>query len=127
MTMKESDLDAAIAQTLRDEDEALYTEFREQGLFSQFMSVFRGPTGWVSVASLIAGSALNALFFFAVYKFFTLAEMEARLTWFAIGWFSALMVGFMKVWFFIRMESNRTLRAIQRLELRLVRRARGEP
>ena len=116
-----NDLDRQIEEALDAEDRAMFAELGEQGLLGQFESVLKGKMAWVSVASMIFGSILTFIFFYAAWKFFTIEGVEARLTWFAIGWYCAIMVAFMKVWFWMRMESNRVMREIKRVELQLSR------
>lgn len=116
-----SELDRQIEEALDAEDRALYEELGEQGLFGQFVSAYKGKMGWVSVATTFVGFILVVVFFYAAWKFFTLDDIEARVTWGAIGWYTAIMVAFMKVWFWMRMESNRVLREIKRIELQLAR------
>lgn len=115
------DLDKEIERALSEEDIALAQQFEELGLIGQFKSVFQGKMGWVSVASMIAGTILNFLFLYAAWKFFTLPATEDKVFWGGIAWFSAIMVAFMKVWFWMRMESNRVIREIKRLELQVAR------
>ena len=115
------DLDRKIEEALSAEDRRMLEQFGEQGLLGQFAGAFRGKMGWVSVASLIVGIVLQVVFFIAVWKFFTNTGVDARIFWGAIGWFTAMMVAFMKVWFWMRMETNRVLREIKRLELQIAR------
>ncbi len=115
------DLDKKISEALSVEDRNILNEFEEQGLIGQFRTVFQGKMGWVSIASLIVGAAIQLIFFYAAWKFFTVPELDARVFWGAVGWFTAMMVAFMKVWFWMRMESNRVLREVKRLELQVAR------
>ena len=114
-----TDIDREIEKALSAEDKAMLEQFEEFGLIGQFKSVFRGKLAWVSIASMIAGTIINLIFFYAAWKFFTISEMESRIFWGAIAWFSAIMVAFMKVWFWMRMESNRVIRELKRLELQV--------
>ena len=116
-----TDLDRMIEEALDAEDRVIMEKYGEQGLFGQFKSVFHGKTAWVSIVSVIAGTLINIIFFYAAWKFFTTTGLDARVTWGAIAWFAAIMVAFMKVWFWMRMESNRILRELKRIELQIVR------
>ena len=116
-----SNLDDEIAKALSAEDLALSKEFEDLGLFGHFKSLFRGKDAWVSVLSIIFGTILNVLFFYAAWKFFTAAEVNSKLLWGGGAWFLATMVAFMKVWFWMRMESNRVIREVKRLELQVAR------
>jgi len=116
-----TDLDKQIQEALDAEDRALFDELGEQGLLGQFASVFKGKMGWVSAASVLVGTILTAASFYAAWNFFTIPDADAKLGWGALAWFLMTMVAFMKVWFWMRMESNRVLREIKRVELQLAR------
>ncbi len=115
------ELDRKIEEALNEQDRALLDQFPEQGLIGQFKSVFHGSMAWVSVMSMLFGTVLTIAFFYAAWKFFNVADIDARLLWGGGAWFLATMVAFMKVWFWMRMESNRVLREVKRLELQIAR------
>jgi len=106
---------------LSAEDLALSKKFEDIGLYGHFKSLFRGKDAWVSVLSIIFGTILNGLFIYAGWKFFTVADINSKLLWGGGAWFLMTMVAFMKVWFWIRMESNRVIREVKRLELQVAR------
>lgn len=116
-----TELDRQIEEALDAEDRVLAKELEELGLFGQFKSLFQGKLAWVSASSMIFGTILNIAFFFAAWKFLSIPDIDSRIFWGAIGWFTAMMVAFMKVWFWMRMESNRVLRELKRVELQLAR------
>lgn len=116
-----SELDRQIEEALDAEDQLLFDQLGEQGLLGQFADAFKGKTGWVSVMSTIVGAILTAGSFYAAWKFLTIADADAKVGWGALAWFLMTMVAFMKVWFWMRMESNRILREIKRVELQLAR------
>ena len=118
------DIDEEIKRALSKEDQAFAKQFEEMGPIGQFKSIFQGKMGWISTASLIFGTILQVIFFYAVWKFFTIDAVDAlndKLHWGGIAWFTAIMLGFMKVWMFIRMDGNRVTREIKRVELQIAR------
>ncbi|NNE58830.1 MAG: hypothetical protein HKN36_12050 [Hellea sp.] len=115
------DIDLEIKKALSDEDQALVSHFEELGLFSYFKSLFRGKDAWVTILSIFFGIILQILFFYSAYKFFVTTDTNLKILWGGGAWFSAMMVAFMKVWFWMRMESNRVIREIKRVELQVAR------
>ena len=116
------DLDKEIEKALSKEDLEFVGQFEELGLFTYFKSLFRGKDAWVSFLSIFVGVIIQILFFYSAYKFFvTTDDMNAKILWGAGAWFAAIMVAFMKVWLWMRMESNRVIREIKRLELQVAR------
>ena len=116
-----SNLDDEIAKALSAEDLTLSKQFEDLGLFGHFKTLFKGKDAWVTILSVIFGTILNVLFFYAAWKFFTVTDVNSKLLWGGGAWFLATMVAFMKVWFWMRMESNRVIREVKRLELQVAR------
>ena len=115
------ELDKKIEAALNAEDRALMAEFGEQGLWGQWFSVYDGKMRWIAVYATVI---TFVLFFAAVYcgwKFFSADAAIDAARWGAGAGMLMIMVGFIKVWFWMRMESNRILREVKRLELQIVR------
>jgi len=116
-----NDIDREIEKALSEEEQSLILQFEDLGLFTYFKSLFRGKDAWVTILSIIFGIILQILFFYCVYKFIVVAETDSKILWGGGAWFTAMMVAFMKVWFWMRMESNRVIREIKRVELQVAR------
>ncbi len=116
------DLDRKIEETLSAEDRALFGQFEEQGLFGQLFGIYSGKLAFITA---VATALTFALFFAAVYCGWNFFKAEAAIDaarWGAGAVMLMVMVGFLKIWFWMRMESNRILREVKRLELQLARR-----
>lgn len=116
-----TELDRKIEEALDAEDRALLERFGEQGLLEQSFSVFQGKQGWIAGVAVIAAAFLFVGAIYSAWNFFHAEEAIVAAQWAAGAWFLMTMVAFMKVWFWMRMESNRVLREIKRVELQLVR------
>ncbi len=116
-----TDLDRQIEEALDAEDRNLFDQLGEQGLFSQWFSVYRGKQGWIATISTIAMLALFGGAVYAGWNFLHSASGVEAAQWGAVTWFLMTMVAFMKVWFWMRMETNRVLREVKRVELQLAR------
>lgn len=115
------DLDREIEAALGEEDRAILARFGEQGVFSQWFGVYDGAARGIA---LLATAFTFALFFAAVYcgwRFIGASEPIDAARWGAGTLLLLTMVGFVKLWFWLRMESNRVLREIKRLELQIAR------
>ncbi len=113
------DLDRKIEEALTAEDRALLNAFGEQGVFGQWASVYDGKLGPIAIFATVI---TFVLFFTAVYcgwKFFGAEEVIDAARWGAGAVMLMVMVGFLKLWFWLRMESNRVLREVKRLELQI--------
>lgn len=115
------DLDRKIEAALKEEDRAILAKFGEQGVFAQWFGVYDGAVRGMAVFATIISFAL---FFAAVYcgwRFSAAVEAIDAMRWGAGAVLLMIMVGFLKLWFWLRMESNRVLREIKRLELQIAR------
>lgn len=116
-----TDFDKKIQEALDAETNELLAELEEQGLFGQLAGLFKGKLAWFSVVTFIAGLLLAIGGFYAAWKFVSGSEVQAMLRWGALAWmlFSGLMM--IKIWSWMRMETNRNMRETKRLELQIAR------
>ncbi|GJL92158.1 DUF6768 family protein [Hyphococcus sp.] len=115
------DLDRKIEAALTAEDRALLEQFGEQGLFAQAFGVFTGKQGWIALMATIVTFVIFAAAVYCGWKFYNAdAALEAT-RWGAGAIMLMIMTGFLKIWFWLRMESNRVLREVKRLELQMAR------
>lgn len=115
------DLDRKIEEALNEEDRDLLLRFGEQGLWSQWFGVYEGKMRWLAVFATVLTFALVFAAVYCGWKFFSTAEMMEAARWGAGAVMLMVMVGFLKIWFWMRMESNRVLREVKRLELQIAR------
>lgn len=118
-----SKIDDLIQESLKKEDEALLAGNRlEPGLMPQFWGIFRGPIGWVMWVNAALHTFAFAGVVYSLWALFTAADLMYALRW---GVVAILLLQFMAEiggHFGTRIEANRILRAVNRLELRLVQR-----
>ena len=114
-----TDLDTQIKEALDAEDRALYDSFGEEGLIAQAFGVYRGKFLWIAMIASMVMVIMTVGAFYAIWMFVQAGEGAAALRWGGIAWILMTMVGFMKVWFWMRMESNRVIREIKRVELQV--------
>ncbi len=115
------DLDKKIQAALSEEDRALMAQFEEQGLLGQLGSLFQGKLAWLSIATLAMGTLLTIIAVYAVWKFVVADDITAMLKWGGLAWVTASSQMMIKLWSWMRMETNRSLREIKRLELQIAR------
>ncbi len=115
------DLDDKIREALGEEDRALMAHFEEQGLMGQLGGLFKGKLAWLSVATLFIGAILTIIAVYAAWKFIIADDVLSMLRWGGLAWIAGTSQMMIKLWSWMRMETNRTLREIKRLELQIVR------
>jgi len=115
------DLDDQIREALDEEDRALMEEFGEQGIIGQTFSMFQGKQGWIAAATVIASLGLFFVALFAAREFLAAPTIESKLHWAALAWGMLISISLTKIWFWTRMESNRVIREVKRIELQIAR------
>ncbi len=95
----------------------------EPNIAEEVIAAFRGRHRWLSTLMFV----LNLVFFgvavWAAVRFYGAETVTAQLRWGGLSLLLILMVSFMKVWFWLEMQSNRILRELKRVELLLVSRS----
>ena len=114
-------LDKIIKETLEAEDQALIESLQEQGLLGQFGGLFKGKLAWISIVTMGAGLVMAVIGLYSAWKFATVADMHSALLWGGLAWVGFMTQTAIKIWTWMRMETNRTLREIKRVELQLAR------
>jgi hypothetical protein len=115
------DLDRKIEAALNAEDRALLEQFGEQHLLAQAFSVFTGKQGWIALVATFMSFVLFIGMIYCSWNFFNAGETLEAARWGAGAMTLIIMTGFLKIWFWMRMESNRVLREVKRLELQMAR------
>lgn len=116
-----TDLDRRIEEALNAEDRAILERYGEQGVFGQMFGVYEGKTGGLAVMATVMTFAIFAGALYCAWMLVNAADTAAAVRW-GVGTVAFVaMVGFLKMWFWLRMESNRILREVKRVELQIVR------
>jgi hypothetical protein len=116
------ELDRRIEEALNSEDRALLEKVGEQGVFGQWLGVYEGAMRGMAVLATIFTFLLFAAAVYSGWRSIGATEPIDATRWGAAALALIVMVGFLKLWFWLRMESNRVLRELKRLELQIARR-----
>lgn len=119
------DIDKLIDEALDAEERELLHRFEEQGFFAQAFGVFRGPTGWMSIVMMFWQTVMFIAGVWAAWNFFEASDAVTQLRWGLPAMLLLLFAGMLKMALVPRMESNRVIRELKRLELQVVRGSRG--
>ena len=113
------DIDELIGRALTAEDRALLASHAEPGYFSQALGTFRGPTGWVVWLVYVTSTAAFVAGLWAMWRLWGSADPTDAVRWgvLALALFQVTMMS--KGYLGTRMEANRMLREVKRVELQL--------
>lgn len=115
-------IDNRLSAALDADDEAFLRELdNERGLFAQFGDTMAGPLGGWAKLIFVVMFPLAAFMFYAVWQMFTVDGTRELILWTAGAFAAFTATGFVKQWFFERMNLIATLRELKRIELRIAR------
>lgn len=115
-----TDIDDRIRGALDEDDRAFLASLDQgRGLFTQIGDTMSGPLGgWAMMGTVIA-ALLGIFILYAVWQLFHVTEPRPLILW-ATGTLAALVAqGFLKQWFFSRMNMFTVLRELKRLQLQV--------
>jgi hypothetical protein len=69
---------------------------------------------------MVISLAFTVVAVWASVRFYEAEAVREQLHWGGLALLALLMVSFMKVWFWLEMQSNRVLRELKRIELLLI-------
>jgi hypothetical protein len=114
-----NDIDKKIQAALRREagGDTLMTE---PNIAEELIVAFRGRNRWLTTLVLIWSIVLFVGAVWAAIRFYHAEAVITQLRWGGLSLLFILMVSFIKVWFWLEMNTNRVLRELKRVELLLV-------
>ena len=112
-------IDDLIGKALTEEDRALLASDAEPGYLSQAFGIFRGPmAGILWVVNIVSGVAFVAGVY-AISRLFATTDAVIAVRWGVAALILFQVTTLCKTLMGTRLEANRTLREIKRLELQL--------
>ncbi|WP_324262511.1 DUF6768 family protein [Altererythrobacter sp. H2] len=115
-----TDIDNRIRGALDEDDRAFLASLdHDRGMVAQMSDVLAGPLGGWSKLIFASAVVLGIALVFCGWRFFT-AETSEEILWWGLVTLGALMMqGFIKEWFYSRMNLLATLRELKRIQLQL--------
>lgn len=111
--------DELISRALTEEDRALLARYGEPGYIRQSLGLFRGRDGWVGVLAYVTALAAFAGFAFAFWQLWSATELLSAVRWGVVALLAFQYSTMMKSVMGTRVEANRVLRELKRVELRI--------
>lgn len=114
-----NEIDDLIGRALTEEDRALLASHGEPGYLTQASGLFRGPQAWTMWLVNIAGGAAFLVGAWALWRMVGAADVAAALKWGVAAMCLFQATTLCKTLLGSRMEANRLLREVKRIELQL--------
>lgn len=113
------EIDQMITEALSEDEKELFNTYDEQGMFQMLGGLFQGKMRWLNTGILIVQFALAGLAFYCGYRLFNTSEVTKVIQFGAGLIFPLLGIGLLKLFQFMEMHKNATIREIKRLELQV--------
>lgn len=114
-----SKLDQAIRQALSAEDAAFLAKLEEQSPFQEALGTFSGKWGLMNVFAALLTFAMFGVSAYCAWHAFNVPDVRETVLWSAGALVGMLSVAMLKIYFWMEMNKNITLRELKRLELQV--------
>lgn len=121
-----SKLEQAIRQSLSAEDAAFLAKFEDQSPFHEALGTFSGKWGLMNVFAAVLTFGMFAGAVYCAWNALNADAARGTVLWSAGGIVAMLAVAMLKMYFWMEMNKNVTLREVKRLELQVARLASRE-
>jgi len=119
MDNKKEKIDDLIKDALSNEEAKFYDELGEQTLLEKIGEVHKGKTGWLASVMTIMHVLVFIVFVFCTIQFFNTEVTNELIKWACAGFLCMVFMGMMKLYIWMQMDKNETLRELKRLEIQV--------
>lgn len=112
-------IDDLIGRALTEEDRALLASHGEPGYLAQAFGLFRGPMAWVMWLVNIASGVAFLAGVYAIWRMFGTTDPLVAVKWGVASLFLFQVTTMCKTLMGNRLEANRLLRELKRVELQV--------
>jgi len=119
MDNKKEKIDDLIKDALSKEEAKFYDELGEQTLLEKIGEVHKGKTGWLASVMTIMHVLVFIVFVFCTIQFFNTEVTNELIKWACAGFLCMVFMGMMKLYIWMQMDKNETLRELKRLEIQV--------
>ncbi|MEP0985775.1 DUF6768 family protein [Ekhidna sp.] len=116
---KNDEIDQMIKEALSEDEKELFNSYDEQGMLEMFGVLFHGKMRWLNGLTFVIQLMMLGFAVYFGFRFFGTTETIEMLQ-FGAGFFTMMMgVSMIKIFHFMEMNKNATIREIKRMELQL--------
>lgn len=117
-----TDIDEAIRRAMSEEDARALDAFApEESLFRQALATMGGTHRGANIMGWLAGFGMLGIALWSGFRFIGAPDLREMILWGAITGTAIFALGMIKVWFWMEMQRNATVREIKRVELQVAR------
>ncbi len=119
MANSEKNIDQLIRAALNEEERQAYDDLGEQDIVGMALGSFSGRNKALSILMMFIAAVFFVLAVYSAVQFFSVEATKDLIMWASGFVFFMMGTTAMKVWWWMEMEKNATVREIKRVELQL--------
>lgn len=119
MSRPEENIDQLIRTALGQQEAEAYDNLAEQSIFEEAFGVLKGRNRFITGMTVVISFVFFLIAVFAGFQFFDAVETNDLILWAIVFMSSMMAVGMLKMWYFMEMNKNATIRELKRVELQV--------
>ena len=113
-------IDDKILETLNSEDRNILNSIgKEPGFFGLIAESFRGKLKALVFTVFILILIFAVVLIYCAVNFFSVEDLESKLNWLAVGLTALIVIGLLRLWYFMELNRLSVIREVKRLELQI--------
>ncbi len=120
MNSTEKNIDQLIREALSEDESRSYEELGEQSVISMALGIFSGRNRYLMILMGIITVIFFAAGVYSGIKAYNAIQTNELIRWTAAFFFFMMGVMGLKIWSWMEMEKNATIRELKRVELQIV-------
>ncbi|MEQ8907018.1 DUF6768 family protein [Ekhidna sp.] len=116
---KNDEIDQMIKEALSEDEKELFNTYDEQSMFQMLGGLFQGKMKWLNAGILIIQFVFFGLAVYCGYRLLSTSDVAEMIPYGVGVMFLLMAIGMLKLFQFMEMHKNATIREIKRLELQV--------
>jgi len=113
-------IDEKILEALNSEDKEVINIYVEElGFFGLVAESFRGKLKAIVFTVIVLVLIFAVILVYSAIQFFSVDGIGMKLNWLAIGLTALIVIGLLRLWYFMELNRISVIREIKRLELQV--------
>ncbi len=119
MKNEKEEIDRMIEEVLTEEEANYFHELDEQNLFQKFGGLFQGKMKWINMMTVVVQFIQFGFAVYFAYRFFTTTDVVEMIQFGSGAFFLMMTVTVLKIFHWMEINKNATIREIKRMELQV--------
>lgn len=101
-------------------------DLAEPSVLAETLAVMRGRHRWMNTMVVVVSTAFLGVAIFALVRLLGTDDAVMSVRWATLLMYASMVIGMLKLWFWLEMQRNSVVREVKRLELEVARLRAGQ-